>query len=94
MRKIDIMLILASLFVLRIIVFSAGYADSICLLTVFGFIAVKEYLQVKKISNNILESLKRSEELTGTRFEQLSQEIVKVRNNNEAIKAAVNFNKR
>lgn len=94
MKKYDFMLILVGLFTLRIILLSGSYADAICLLGVLAYTIGSQYFETKKVSNDLLEVIKKNEELNSVRFEQLAQEIVKVRNNNDAIKAAVNFNKR
>lgn len=94
MRNYDFLFILACLFILRIVVFSASYADAICLLSILAYKIGTQLLKDKKLGNEVLEVIKKNEEFNSTRFEQLAQEIVKVKNNNEAIKAAVNFNKR
>lgn len=94
MRNYDFLFILACLFVFRIVVFSASYADAICLLSILAYKIANQLLKDKKLSNDVLEVIAKNEQTNSYRFEQLAQEIVKVKNNNEAIKAAVNFNKR
>lgn len=94
MRNYDFLLILSGLFVIRIIAFSGSYADAICLLGLLSYSVLKQLLNIKKVSNDISEIIKKSEELNNARFQELASEVVKVRNGNEAIKAAVNFNKR
>jgi hypothetical protein len=94
MKKYDFILILVGLFSLRIIALSGSYSDAICFLGLLAFKFGLKYLQDKKFNENVSDVLKKEAELNNVRFEQLAQEIVKVKNNNEAIKAAVNFNKR
>lgn len=94
MRNYDFLLILSGLFVVRIIAFSGSYADAVCLLGLLAYSSLREFLKIKKVSNDIFEVIKKSEDLNNARFQEMATELVKVRNGNEAIKAAVNFNKR
>jgi hypothetical protein len=94
MKNYDFVFILVCLFVLRIILFSASYADSICLLSILAYIASQEILKNKKLTSEVLVKVSKNEELTNARIVELSNEIVKVRNSAEGIKAAVNFSKK
>lgn len=87
MRKIDFMLILASLFILRIIVFSAGYADAMCLTSVLIFRLTKEYLKIKKIQSEVLIRV----EAQDTRLQHIADEVTRVKNSSEGLKAAINL---
>jgi hypothetical protein len=94
MKSYDFVFILACLFVLRIVFFSASYADAMCLLSLLAFLVANEIIKVKKISSQVLEKVNKNEELTNTRIVELGNEIIKVRNAAEGIKTAVNFNKK
>jgi hypothetical protein len=94
MRNYDFLFILACLFIFRIVIFSASYADAMCLLAILAYKIGNQFLKDKKLNSEVLQVIQKNEELNSIRFEQLAQELIKVKNNNEAIKAAVNFNKR
>jgi|688.fasta_scaffold246581_2 hypothetical protein len=94
MKSYDFVFILVCLFVLRIVFFSASYADAACLFSVFAFLTANEILKVKKISNQVLEKVTKNEDTTNARIVELSNEMVKIRNAAEGIKAAVNFVKK
>ena len=94
MKSYDFVFILVCLFVLRIVLFSASYADAACLFSVFAFLTTNEILKVKKISNQVLEKVTKNEDTTNARIVELSNEMVKIRNAAEGIKAAVNFVKK
>lgn len=94
MKSYDFVFILVCLFVLRIVFFSASYADAVCLFSVFAFLTANEILKVKKISNQVLEKVTKNEDTTNARIVELSNEMVKIRNAAEGIKAAVNFVKK
>ena len=94
MRNYDFLLILSCLFVVRIIAFSGSYADAICLLGLLSYLVAKEVLKIKKVSNDVFDKLSKTEELNNARFQELANEVVRVKNSTEGIKAAVNFNKR
>jgi hypothetical protein len=87
MRKIDFMLILVSLFVLRIIAFSAGYADAICLVGSLGFLLAKEYLAQKKVQSEVLVRVE-SQDL---RLNQMIEDINRVKVSSDGLKAAINL---
>jgi hypothetical protein len=87
MRKIDFMLILVSLFVLRIIAFSAGYADAACLVGVLGFILAKEYLANKKIQSEVLVRVESQDH----KLNQMVDEINRVKVSSDGLKAAINL---
>jgi hypothetical protein len=91
MRNYDLMLILIGLFVLRVIVFSAGYADALCLLAILAYKFGKEYVVLKKVTNDIEEKIKQQESINNIRLTQLADEIVKVRNSSDGLRAAINL---
>ncbi len=92
--KYGILFVLICFFITRIVVFSASYADAICLIAILGYKFGVEFLENSLISKNALSDLRKSEEETNAKLQILSDEIVKVKNSSEALKAAVNFNKR
>jgi len=87
MRKIDLMLILVSLFVVRVIVFSSSYADAICLMAILGYMALRQVLQMKKIESEVLVKISTQEE----QVRYLADEMNKVKNSSEGLKAAINL---
>jgi hypothetical protein len=91
MRNYDLMLILVSLFVVRIIAFSASYADAICLLSLVAYKFGKDFLVLKRISSDFESKLQSQEKETNAKLNLLAEEIVKVRNSSEGLKAAINL---
>lgn len=87
MRKIDFMLILVSLFVLRIIAFSGSYADAICLIGVLSFITVKQVVESKKLEARILVKVDEQDK----QMRALVEEMNRVKNSSEGLKAAINM---
>ena len=94
MRSQQLMFALLCLFVLRLIAFSGTYVDSICILSVLGYLLGLKVLESKKIENEVLVLVKKSDKLNDERFKQLSEELVRVRNSNDGIKAAINLTKK
>ncbi len=94
MKNYDFLLILAGLFVLRIIMFSGSYADSICLVGLLAYGIAKQIVSFKGISNEALVLIKKNEEETNAKLQVLAEEIVKTKNSAEGLKAAINFTKR
>ena len=94
MKSYDFVFILVCLFVLRIVFFSASYADAMCLVSILAFLVSNEVIKAKKISSQVLEKVNKNEDLTNARIVELSNEMIKIRNAAEGIKAAVNFTKK
>lgn len=91
MRNYDLILILVSLFVIRIIAFSASYADAICLLSLVAYKFGKDFLVLKRISSDFESKLQSQEKETSAKLTILAEEIVKVKNSSEGLKAAINL---
>lgn len=89
MRKINIILILASLLVLRVIVFSSTYADAICLLGVLGYMIAKKVLEDKKLESDIAIKVLEQEK----QIKALVEEMSRVKNSSEGLRAAINMTK-
>jgi hypothetical protein len=51
-------------------------------------------LDLKNITNDALVRISKTEDLNNQRFQELANELVKVRNSNEGIKAAFNLSKK
>lgn len=94
MRNYDFLFILVCFFILRIVVFSASYADAICLLSILAFKLGSKFLDAKKISSDLEQKVQTQDNLTNARLQALADEIIKVRNSAEGIKAAINLTKR
>ena len=94
MKNYDFILILVCLFVLRIILLSGSYPDSICLVALLGYRLTDMYLKNKKISSDLEEKVKANQSLVNSQLQELANEVIKVRNASEGLKAAVNFGKK
>ena len=92
--KYGVLFVLLCFFITRIVVFSASYADAICLIAILAYRFGSEFLEAGLISKGALSDLRKLEDETNVKLQTLSDEIVKVKNSSEALKAAVNFNKR
>ena len=82
------------LFVLRIVMFSGSYADSICLVALLSYRIASTFLEGKQLLSQLSDKFSKKEELDNVRFQQLADEVVKVRNSAEGIKAAFNLTKK
>ncbi len=91
MRNQQIMFVLLCLFVLRLILFSGTYVDSICILAILGYKFGLVFLNYRKIENEALVRISKNEDLNNQRFQELANEIVKVKNSSEGLKAAINL---
>lgn len=87
MRNYNIMLILVSLFVVRIIAFSGSYADAICLLGLLAYMVVKKALEMKQLESEVLVKVTTQEQ----QLKYLAEEMTKVKNSSEGLKAAINL---
>lgn len=87
MRNYNIILILVSLFVLRIIVFSSTYADAICLLGLLAFLISKKIVENKAIESDVMLKIKNHDE----QMKYIADELTKVKNSSEGLKAAINL---
>jgi hypothetical protein len=87
MKNYDVILILVSIFVLRVIVFSAGYADSICLLGLLSVFAVREHLATNKRTSEALVRIESNE----AKLRHLAEEMNRVKNSSDGLKAAINL---
>lgn len=94
MRNQQIMFALLCLFVLRLIVFSGTYVDSICIASILAYKLGFLFLNSKKLESEVLVRIHKSEELNNLRFQELANEVVKVRNSSEGLKAAINLTAR
>ena len=94
MKNYDIILILVSIFVVRIIAFSAGYADAVCLIGLLSFKTGKDYLSYKKIESEVMGEIQSQKDINQRRFEQMAEEIAKARVSSDGLKAAINLTKR
>ncbi len=87
MRKIDSMLILASLFVLRVIAFSGSYADALCLLGILAFLTLRQVIESRKLESQVLVRVEEQDR----QVRALVDEMNKVKNSSEGLKAAINM---
>ena len=81
------------LFVLRIIVFSGGYADAICLTSLLAYFLGSQYMKTKVVFNETADTIQKNKELTERQMQVLAEEIQKARNSADGLKAAINFKK-
>jgi hypothetical protein len=74
-----------------LILFSGTYVDSICILSILGYKFGLIFLDYTKIQNEALVRISKNEDLNNQRFQELANEIVKVKNSSEGLKAAINL---
>lgn len=91
MRNQQIIFVLLCLFVLRLIVFSGTYVDAICILSILAYKLGLDFLDHKKLQSEVLVKLNKNEELNNLKFQELANEIIKVKNSSEGLKAAINL---
>lgn len=87
MRKIDSMLILVSLFVLRVIAFSGSYADALCLIGILAFLVLRQVIESRKLESQVLVRVEEQDK----QVKALVDEMNKVKNSSEGLKAAINM---
>lgn len=94
-KSYDFVFILVCLFVFRVILLSASFADALCLIAVLAYILGNKVLAEKKITSELAESIAKDKALTQQQIELLANEIQKNKNATEGLRAASNFmNKR
>lgn len=91
MRNQQIMFVLLSLFVLRLIAFSGTYVDSICIVAILSYKLGLEYLNNKKLTSEVLVKIEESEKINRERMQHLADEVIRVKNSSEGLKAAINL---
>lgn len=91
MRNQQVMFVLLSLFVLRIIAFSGTYVDSICIVSILAYKLGMEYLNNKRVSSEVLIKIDENEKLSRERMQQLADEVIRVKNSSEGLRAAINL---
>lgn len=91
MRNQQVIFVLLSLFVLRLIAFSGTYVDSICIVAILGYKLGLEYLNNKKVANEVLVKIDEAEKLNRERMQQLADEVIRVKNSSEGLRAAINL---
>lgn len=94
MKNYDAILILAGLFILRIIIFSATYPDALCLIGILSYISFQKFLNSKQALNNFNSKIEKMEIDTVSRINELASEVVKIKNTAEGIKTAASLLKR
>jgi hypothetical protein len=87
MKNVDIMLILITFFVCRIIALSAGYADALCLVGLLAFKLAAEYLRQKQTNSEVMIKVESHE----SQIHRMNEELQKVKTSSEGIKAAFNL---
>lgn len=94
MLNYDFLFILSCIFVLRLIIAPVSYADAICLTSLLAFKVVRDFLNSKKVENSISEAVKKNQQENDAKLQLLADELMKVKNSADGIKAAINFTKR
>lgn len=94
MRNYDFLFILLCLFVVRVIAFSGTYADAICMLGLLAYAVSKEVLKQKKLSGELAEQIEQYKKTNDARLQELADEVVRIKNTSDGIKAAFNMTKR
>jgi hypothetical protein len=91
MKNQQILFAILCLFLFRLIVFSGTYVDSICILALLAYKLGSKLLELKNIQSEVLVKVETLEQNSAARLQELSNEVIKLRNNNEGIKAAINL---
>lgn len=90
-KSYDFVFILVCLFVFRVILLSASFADALCLVSVLAYILGNKILAEKKITSELAEVIAKDKAFTQQQIEVLANEIQKNKNATEGLKAASNF---
>jgi hypothetical protein len=94
-KNYDFIFILVCLFVFRVILLSASFADALCLIAILAYVLGNKILNEKKITSELSETIAKDKAHTQQQIELLANEIQKNKNVTEGLKAASNFmNKR
>lgn len=94
-KNYDFIFILACLFVFRVIALSASFSDALCLIAVLGYLFGSKLLASRKIESEVKEQITKDKEEISKNIEVLANELIKVKNATESLKAATGFlNKR
>ena len=94
MKNINYLLILMCLFVLRIVIFSGGYPDAICLASLLAYFLADKYINTKVVSDQMADIVQKNKELAERQMNALANEIQNAKNSADGIKAAINFIKK
>lgn len=94
MKNYDFVFILLCLFIFRIILLSGHYSDAICLASILAYRLVDKYLKQKRISSQVEEKLAENQKEVQNQLQVLANELVKVKNSAEGLKAAVTFGRK
>ena len=79
---------------MRIIAFSATYADALCLVGLLAFKVAREYVFSKKIESEVITSFEQYKDICDKNFKILSEEVSRAKSTSEGLKAAINLTKR
>jgi hypothetical protein len=91
MRNQQVIFGLLSLFIVRLIAFSGTYVDAICIVALIGYKLGLAYLENKKVANQVLVKVEESEKLNAQKMQQLADEMMRVKNASEGLRAAINL---
>ena len=94
LKNYDFIFILICLFVFRIIALSGSFADASCLIALLAYRFGKDYIVIKQVGNDIQIQIDQDRKTTQAQLVLLADEISKVKNVSEGIKAAITFNKK
>jgi hypothetical protein len=94
-KNYDFIFILVCLFVFRVILLSASFADAACLAAVLAYILGNKHLNEKKVSNELADIVAEDKKITQQQIEILAKEVQNNKLVTEGLKAANSFmNKR
>lgn len=94
-KNYDFIFILLCIFVFRIILLSSTYPDAICIIAILGYIFGNKLLEQRKLDSDIKQQISNDRQEINKHIEILANELTKVKNTTESIKAATGFlNKR
>lgn len=94
MKNQQVLLVLVSLFVFRLILLSGSYSDAMCLMSLLAYLLGCKVLESRRLEENAISKITKFEEVNNRRLQELADELIKVKNSGEGIKAALNLNGR
>lgn len=91
MKNQQVIFGLLSLFIVRLIAFSGTYVDAICIVALLAYKLGIAYLDSKKLTSEVLVRIEETDKLNNQKMQQLADEMIKVKNASEGLRAAINL---
>lgn len=79
------------IFVFRVIMLSASYADALCLVALLAYHFGDKFVKAKNISQDVLSKLESNAKMTEAKLDVMGQEVHKVRSVVDMLKTTSSF---